>query len=315
MKIKKKIFFLLLPLLFAFSSLQAQNLVLNPSFEDTVHCPTGPSQLYNTKFWITPTTASPDYFNVCSVGAHVPNNALGNQSAHSGVAYAGFYAYNTVCKNYKEYIQAPLSNTLTTNHKYFVSFYVSLAEVSQYAVSSIGAYFSSIPVTSTNSVTLNYVAQIQNPSSHILSDKTNWMLISDTLYAEGSEQYITIGNFKADSLSDTLYLGFSSSNNVAYYYIDDISVVDYGPTGIETHKGIKQVNIYPNPTSNTISLNIENISYYQNSTVTIQNTLGQTIKSLPFTKNIDVSELPEGCYFLQIILSNGETYKGKFVKQ
>jgi len=72
---------------------------------------------------------------------------------------------------------------------------------------------------------------------------------------------------------------------------------------------------YPNPTSNTISLNISGTSNFKNSIITIQNVLGEEIKKLSFAKNIDVSDLPQGYYFLQITLSTGENYKAKFIKQ
>jgi hypothetical protein len=85
--------------------------------------------------------------------------------------------------------------------------------------------------------------------------------------------------------------------------------------GIANFGNKEKLIVYPNPTTESISLNIENISNYQNSTITIQNTLGQTVKKIPFSKNIHVSDLAEGCYFLQITLSNGETYKTKFIKQ
>ena len=71
---------------------------------------------------------------------------------------------------------------------------------------------------------------------------------------------------------------------------------------------------FPSAT-NIISLNEENISNYQNSIIIIQNTLGQVVKKLSFNKYIDVSDLIQGCYFLQIVLSNGENYKTKFIKQ
>jgi len=75
------------------------------------------------------------------------------------------------------------------------------------------------------------------------------------------------------------------------------------------------IDIYPNPTLNTISLNIGGISENKNSIIAIQNILGEEIKKLYFTKNIDVSDLAEGCYFLQITLPGGEIYKTKFIKQ
>lgn len=101
------------------------------------------------------------------------------------------------------------------------------------------------------------------------------------------------------------------------------NAIDIGPYEYQGNNSINQIElnhetnifVYPNPTSNTLSLNTDNVSNYQNSTITIQNTLGQTVKKLSFAKNIDVSDLSQGCYFLQITLSNGETYKTKFIKQ
>jgi sugar lactone lactonase YvrE len=75
------------------------------------------------------------------------------------------------------------------------------------------------------------------------------------------------------------------------------------------------LNVYPNPNTGSFSINILGVSNFQNSTVTIQNTLGETVKKISFSKNISVSDLAEGCYFIQVTLQNGETYKTKFIKQ
>jgi len=208
----KRILNILLFFSFFFTiSLEAQNLIANPSFEYTVNCPTTIGQLNYAQFWVNPTQSSPDYFNFCSTvsgnAVHVPNNGFGTQAALDGVAYAGFYTFNKSFPNVREYIQTNLTTPLTLNTKYLVSFYVSLSDWSQYSITSIGAYFSSIPISSTNTLVLNYSPQIQNKSTNMLSDKNNWMLVSDTLVSDGTEQYITIGNFKKDSLSDTLFLG------------------------------------------------------------------------------------------------------------
>jgi len=283
--------------------MKAQNLVPNPSFEDTVHCPTSINELYDCQLWMNPTNATPDYFNACSVGVHVPNNGYGIQSAHTGVAYTGIYTFNKPYAQYREYIQIGLSSPLLTNHKYFISFYLSLAEVSQYAVSSIGAYLSSTPIVSTNTVVLSYSPQIQNKSSNVLTDKNNWMFISDTLYADGGEQYMTIGNFKRDSLSDTLFLGNIGGSNLAYYYIDDISVIDNGPMDVDQYKKDVRVHIYPNPANEVLNIEVD----LQNAELKIIDVLGNEVKNGKFNgkAQIDISDLKEGIYFANIITSEG----------
>ncbi len=81
------------------------------------------------------------------------------------------------------------------------------------------------------------------------------------------------------------------------------------------HEEFLGLKIYPNPSTVRISVIGSNIFSFQNSTVLIQNTLGETIKQIPFTKDVCVSDLTEGCYFLQVILQSGETYTAKFMKQ
>src|SRR6185312_13708144 len=313
-KINKYFFISCLLMLLTFNS-YAQNLVINPSFEDTVHCPTSINQFYNCKFWINPTQGTPEYFNVCSTAnsdaVHVPDNIWGNQNAKSGVAYAGIYAFDKFNPNIsREYIQAPLTTILTANHKYYVSFYASLADNSQYAVSSMGAYFSSNQIAISTTGVLNFTPQIQNASTNKLTDKTNWMLIADTLYANGSEQFITIGNFKKDSLSDTLSLGYGPGGHVSYYYLDSVSVIDYGLMGIENYKNKVQVNIYPNPAQEILTIETNE----KQGEIKIIDLLGNEIKSEQINKSvqIDISNISKGVYFVTFASGNS-IFTNKFV--
>jgi hypothetical protein len=301
------IYFTLSVWLLTFGFLKAQNLVPNPSFEDTVHCPSTPNQLNYCQNWVNPTTASPDYFNTCStmtLNVGVPSNGFGNQSAHTGVAYTGIYAYGSFPKNYQEYIQVNLSNSLIVNHKYLVSFYVSLADLSKYAVSTLGAYLSTVVISSTTNTTIQDIPQIQNKTHIPISDKTNWILISDTLIAQGGEQYITIGNFKADSLSDTLKVQSSGGINAAYYYIDDISVIDVATIGINQYADSKmQANIYPNPANDILYIEINE----EQGEIKVVDLLGNEIKSEKINKSlqVDVSSFINGVYFIEIKTSKG----------
>ena len=70
-----------------------QNLVPNPSFEDTMHCPNGTNDPGAVSLWYNPSGASPDYYNVCSTnGGGVPWNDWGYQYAQEGHAYIGLGA-------------------------------------------------------------------------------------------------------------------------------------------------------------------------------------------------------------------------------
>jgi hypothetical protein len=309
MDYKKKIFLFLALLGLGFESFVAQNLVPNPSFEDTVHCPTTIGQLNYAQFWVIPTQGTPDYFNSCSVGAHVPNNGDGNQFAHSGVAYGGFYTFNkSFPDTFREYIQTSLTTTLTVSHKYLVSFYLSLAEVSQYALSCVGALFSANAISQSGAGVFNYTPQILNKSVNMLSDKTNWMLVSDTLYSDGSEQYITIGNFKHDSQADTMFLGNIGGANVAYYYIDDVSVIDYGPMGVNQFVTNISFDASPNPSDNYLKITCN----LQFAVYKITDMLGNVRKTQEIKNKeelIDVSDLQNGIYSLNLITTQGTSTK------
>lgn len=304
-------------------SFHAQNLVPNPSFEDTVHCPNNANELYDTQYWINPTGGTPDYFNACSTAntdaVHVPNNGYGSQSAHTGVAYAGFYAFNKSFPNfYREYIQVALTSTLISNHKYIASFYLSLAEESQYADDNIGAYFSINQISSSNSNPLTtFTPQIQSKPAQLLSDKINWMLVSDTLTAQGGEQYITIGNFMKDSLSDTLFLGNSGGGNVTYYYIDDVSVIDVATMSIKQEiVSNNQLSVYPNPTSQTLNITITKTTESSN-TIKLIDVTGQTVYNNVMkgaNEVIDISELAKGVYMLIVTDDNNTSYKKVIVE-
>ena len=264
--------------------------------------------------WNYPNTGTPDYLNQCGTAAvGVPNNAFGTESAKTGVAYAGFYTYNSFFPNDgREYIQVKLNDTLDLGKKYFVSFWVSLADNMKYATNTVGAYFSPSPITSMNTYVFSVTAQIQNNSLNPLTSKTGWRLISDTLFANGGELYMTIGNFMSDSLSDTTYV--SSGWSASYYYIDDVSVIDIGWVGLNENNNIEnQISIFPNPAKDFISVSFKsnNIGEIK---MSIVNTLGETIMSKILNNNetqIQVSDLPAGVYYCKFVSAQNQILAAK----
>jgi hypothetical protein len=159
MKMKKIICFALLfslPFGEGWGGVYAQNLVPNPSFEDTIHCPISPNGTYalnpfSVAQWINPCNTSPDYYNACAprrIGANhnVPNNRpwAGWQYAHIGNAYVGIGIYSNG-ENFHEYIQAQLTSSLSINHKYCIEFYVNFCNDMNCPSNNIGLYLSDMP--------------------------------------------------------------------------------------------------------------------------------------------------------------------------
>ena len=217
-------------LFFGFQNLKAQNLVMNPSFEDLVQCP----KEYGTfqedvLFWTIPTFGSTDYFNSCSSTMTVNRNFIGKQETFHGDGYAGLYAYGP--NDYREYVAGELKQKLQKNKKYVVSAMVSLSEKSEYAIDELGFYFTgkqleletkeNIPNNLMARKGLSYYTGIIERS--YFNDKANWTLVKGEYIADGTERYFTFGNFKINSQTKRYSTG-KNLKKAAYYYVDMISV-------------------------------------------------------------------------------------------
>ena len=136
-------------LLFAFVCNAQTNLVPNGNFEYFTACNVLPE---SAPPWYDPTGSSTDYLNSCEENNiwiySVPHNIYGFQNAHSGNAYVLF----GVCIDYfnkREYIATSLLETLQKDKKYCFEMYVSLADISEYGINDIGAFFSNGPIDTT----------------------------------------------------------------------------------------------------------------------------------------------------------------------
>jgi hypothetical protein len=212
----------------------AQNLVLNPGLDNYNTCP-GFGQFSSTYItnWSKPSIASSDYYHFTCPGI---NPVF--QFPRSGEGYAGIIAYN-FGQEYREYITGTLSAPLTAGQMYDVEFWVSLHNGYIQAINELGAYLSAAPPGPfSNVLHISVQPQIENTSS-ALNDTANWRRVWGTFMATGGEQYITIGNFRPDSLTTITQPGTSGSFG-AYYFIDDVSVTPLSSTGISSSNSNQQ---------------------------------------------------------------------------
>lgn len=224
-----------------FKPADAQNLVQNGGFEDYLDCPIKMSNLNgDVEFWNAPTLGTTDYFNRCSkTKLGIPMNFKGKQEAYEGQAYAGLYLFAP--KDYREYIQTQLSETLQKGHRYRLSLVLSLAEKSDGAVMDFGAVFSekqlsvhtkrqlSNAILSSQSIKVSHAKQFS--ANGFLNEKQDWIQLDLDFVARGFEKTLILGNFKSNG--GTHYLGFGNgktkSDGYSYYYIDDITLIYLGP--------------------------------------------------------------------------------------
>src|SRR3569832_155596 len=129
---------------------RGQNLVPNPSFEDTVLCPDNLDQVNRAIGWSS-FRLTPDYFNLCSGSLYsdVPQNNFDFQYPRTGHGYGGFFAFTT-SGNYREYIGIQLTQPLIAGNTYYASMYVNrVANTSgqqkNIATNKLGIRFTTIP--------------------------------------------------------------------------------------------------------------------------------------------------------------------------
>ncbi len=216
---------------------QGQNLVPNPSFEDHVACPTIGGQIVpptlpavSVSNWFKPSCGTSDYFHSCgNPNFSVPNNFFGHQPARTGNAYAGGYMMFGTANICREYVQAQLTTTLTAGHQYYVNFWVNLADwqpAELSALNQVAAYLGPAYVDSPFTAQLSFITpQIINTANYI-GDTVNWVKVAGTFVANGTENWIVLGNFSSFAGQSSQVITGSATTNKPYYYIDDVCVTD-----------------------------------------------------------------------------------------
>jgi hypothetical protein len=205
----------------------------NGSFEDNIGYPNNFGEIHLACPWQQLGDGSSDYFHVNGNAANnvsVPFAGPAFENPHSGNAYTGFWAFNfDNSGEVREYVSSALALPLIANQTYEVSFWVSLADHCAVGVTGIGAYLSSSLPQQSGSFPVILTPQIIESSAVI--QKNGWYKISQLYTANGTEQFITIGQFDSNANS---VLQSAPNNSIpimftnrAYYFLDDVSIKKY----------------------------------------------------------------------------------------
>jgi hypothetical protein len=318
----KKAFHIIILISFSRVALGQTNLVPNPGFESYNNCTyTVTFEANNWQIYC----GSPDYYNTCanfsSPWFGVPSNDAGYQNAFEGNGYCGVALYCKGCVPNREYIGVQLTQTLSIGTKYFVSAYISRSDSSWggivcqsnnfgFVFSKTGAYSATSPHPTNNFSHVN--------SSTIIYDSLNWVKVGGSFKADSNYKFLSIGNFYTDA--NTLTSGcYNLTNSFSYYYIDKVCVSTDSmlcniPTQLNEIERENSLVIYPNPASNFIS--IAHSQSIRQCKVLLIDTHGQIVldKRTLTSNKIDITNVSEGLYFIQIIY-NGLTYYDKIIIQ
>ncbi|MBZ0207456.1 MAG: T9SS type A sorting domain-containing protein [Flavobacteriales bacterium] len=194
----------------------------------------------------------------------LPLNFVTYQEPFEGNSCAGMYTYHQNGQaEYREWIQASLSEPLVVGQTYYCSFRANAAfgGNAQYpqiwlANDKVGMLFTMqertwgvgdpFPVPPDH-------AHIAYPQ--ILADTVGWTLVSGSFVADSAYQYVMIGQFFSNALTDTLH--FADPNSVFPWYPRGYTLVDAvcvsaSPDGCDLGQGVTEeqvadYSLFPNP--------------------------------------------------------------------
>lgn len=236
-----KIVHLLFFSLFSFTSLaqssaedEYANIVPNSSFELYAGPPIGwfyKGKHYTDvmKYWSAATIASPDVFGPrVRVPETWAEKGFGQKIPRSGHSMSGITVYG--CDEGKphcrEYIQIQLAEPLVIGQNYHAEMWVSHLPRSLQS-NNLGFYFSEKKISEITDGVLDFQPQVVTKTI-IDARHQNWVKVSGKFKADAEANYLLIGNFFPDSL--TQIKTFRDDHlKYAYYYIEDVLVKKLPP--------------------------------------------------------------------------------------
>jgi hypothetical protein len=224
----KRITIFLLGLQVIFSAL-GQNIIPNPSFEEYTTCPNDYGESFELDRWFVAVT-SPDLYNTCDGNdtCGVPRNFSGYQTAADGDGYIGMWCYsNDPPDGLRELIGVRLEQELVPGTTYYASFKVSwtsgypnLDQYVRYASNKLGIRLRMDSLAGFDWFPMENIAQIY--SDGIVTDSTDWTIISGQFVADAPYSYLYLGNFFDQAQVQVVVVDPNSPDEYSYYYFDDV---------------------------------------------------------------------------------------------
>ncbi len=219
-------------ILFTTACYSQQNFIPNSGFEKIIGYPeqwfyTGND--FNLVFedWKSPTQASPDVY---SSDYHVPNHWVEKGfyriKPHQGKTMVGItlYGCNQGKLHCREYITAPLLDSLVIGQQYYLSMWVAPMNIGL-QMDKIQIAFDKKPVSAIDDRLLELKPFYDLP----VKFQSDWQKIELRFYAETEADHITIGNFRNDEATKVVKINIPNSQPYGYYYIDEINLYKIPP--------------------------------------------------------------------------------------
>lgn len=298
----------------------SQNLVPNPSFEESDTCQLGlgfrfPEQ--GPHHWFS-SWGTPDHLQSClpyGAANGIPFNAWTFQEPLEGESCVGMFTYHqNGLDQQREWVVVELLEPLEVGQTYYGSFYANAGFGGNLQNPQVwlGSGNASMLFTmqaaqwdfSSPNPTYPNRAHIIRPD--ILADTVTWTLVSGSFVADSAYRFVMLGNFFSNALTDTMH--FADPNSVFWwaprgYTLFDQVCVSAAPDGCDMANGVEQevtgeVMLFPNPAAGELW-----IRGAKGSMGLIHDAIGRIVWEGWFTEEalrLDVSTWARGMFALRL---------------
>jgi hypothetical protein len=277
-----------------------------------VECPYTAGQIWMVDNWLS-VKGSIDYFDTCGMGGYaIPSNLAGNQLAFHGNSYVGLAPWAKNLNNAREFLGVELTETLNEGHRYKLSLRLSMADSVSYAVREIGVVFTESQPSNDLMSLFGLNPQILFQDSTSFSSQVDWMHLGGAFISNGTEQFLTIGNFLDDTETDTLLISNQISLS-AYYYIDSVSLIEDTTWRVGISElGYNELEVYPNPNSGRLTIDIPDLNG-SHTEIGLHDLAGKLVARRRLYEGINTLEFQtqDGLYLYVVSVDGVQKWSGK----
>jgi hypothetical protein len=209
------------------------NYVNNSSFEQLTISPNS-NPWDRAKYWGPMDSAGgAAYVTRAKMFGTTPNSGTGYQMPRTGDNYVltQFYCDLSTCSytNSRGYPRNRLKRNLKGGVTYCVKYHTVNTNNCVVGIDSYGAFFggSWLDTTKKCSMPITYISPQISWQGGIIIDTMNWVPITGTFVADGTEKYMVLGNFKSNPATQTTIINPTYLPNLSNdIYIDDVSLIE-----------------------------------------------------------------------------------------